>query len=114
MNRGHDFLVSCRVASAIFSYLRAAEILGQVCMSGVIVSSDSNPEPLAFVRAASARKVPTIFISHAYPTPVSPRLDYSLSLLEGEAALAEYELKGPVRGRVFLCGVEGESVADGG
>jgi len=109
LNRRHDFLVSCRTASAIFSYVRAVEILEQQHPSGVIVSSDSNPEPLAFTRAASACGLPTIFMSHAYPTPVSPPLQFTLSILEGETALQRYQAKGPVEGDVMFCGAEGTS-----
>ena len=109
LNRRHDFLVSCRSASALFSYVRAKEIFRRYSPSGVIVSSDSNPEPLAFARAAAASRVPTVFISHAYPTPVSPRLQFTLSILEGQAALDRYERKGPARGRVIFCGAEGDS-----
>ena len=86
-NRRHDFLISCRATSALFSYVRAREIFQRFAPSGVILSSDSNPEPLAFARAASAFGIPTVFISHAYPTPVSPGLQFTLSILEGEAAL---------------------------
>lgn len=109
LNRREEFLVGCRAASALFCYVRAREILGRIESSGVIVSSDSNPEPLAFARAATALGIPTIFISHAYPTPVSPCLQYTLSILEGEAARQGYEAKGPIRGRVIFCGAEGES-----
>ena len=109
LNRRYDFLVSCRAASAIFSYVRAVEILEQQKPCGVIVSSDSNPEPLAFTRAASAHGLPSIFMSHAYPTPVSPRLRFTLSILAGEAALESYQSKGPVQGDVMFCGAEGAS-----
>ena len=109
LNRRYDFLVSCRAASAIFSYVRALEILGQRKPTGVVVSSDSNPEPLAFTRAANASGVPTIFISHAYPTAVSPPLRFTLSILDGEAARERYQAKGPVEGDVIFCGAEGTS-----
>ncbi|MCH2114729.1 MAG: hypothetical protein MK171_07460 [Pirellulales bacterium] len=109
LNRDHDFLVACRSAIAVCCYVRAREILSRIEPSGVIVSSDSNPEPLAFARAATAVGIPSIFISHAYPTAVSPRLRYTLSVLDGEAALKSYEKKGPVSGRVIFCGGEGES-----
>ena len=109
LNRRYDFLVSCRAASALFSYARAVEILDRQKPSGVLVSSDSNPEPLSFARAASACGLPTIFMSHAYPTPVSPRLRFTLSILEGEAALESYQTKGPVKGEVMFCGAEGAS-----
>lgn len=109
LNRRHDFLVSCRATSALFSYVRAVELLEQLKTSGVVVSSDSNPEPLAFTRAAEALGLPTIFLSHAFPTPVSPRLRFTLSILEGEAALERYQSKGPVEGDVMFCGAEGTS-----
>ena len=109
LNRRYDFLVSCRAAGALFSYVRALEILEQQKPSGILVSSDSNPEALSFARAASVFGLPTIFMSHAYPTPVSPRLDFTLSILEGEAALESYQTKGPVKGEVLFCGAEGVS-----
>ena len=109
LNRRYDFLVSCRAASALFCYVRALETLDHYKPNGVFVSSDSNPEPLAFARAASVFAVPTVFMSHAYPTPVSPRLQFTLSILEGEAALESYQAMGPVEGEVLFCGAEGES-----
>ena len=109
LNRRHDFLVSCRSTSALFSYVRAMELLEQSKATGVVVSSDSNPEPLAFTRAAEALGLPTIFLSHAITTPVSPRLRFTLSILEGEAALERYQAKGPVTGDVLFCGAEGTS-----
>ena len=48
LNQRHDFLVGCRATSALFSYVRALELLVALKTRGVIVSSDSNPEPLAF------------------------------------------------------------------
>ena len=48
-------------------------------------------------------------MSHAYPTPVSPRLNFTLSIIEGEAALERYQSKGPVAGEVLFCGAEGSS-----
>ena len=39
-----------------------------------------------------------MFVSHAYPTPLSPPLDFSLSILEGEAAVRARRRKGPIRG----------------
>ena len=109
LNRRYDFLVSCRAASALFSYVRALEILDQQKPSGILVSSDSNPEALSFARAASVFGLPTIFLSHASPTPVSPRLRFTLSILEGGAALDHYRSKGPVVGDVMFCGAEGTS-----
>ena len=109
LNRRHDFLVSCRATSAIFSYVRALELLKRRKTRGVVVSSDSNPEPLAFKHAAEALGLPTIFLSHAFPTPVSPRLRFTLSILDGQAALERYQSKGPVTGDVLFCGAEGSS-----
>jgi hypothetical protein len=76
----------------------------------VLVSSDSNPEELGFAAAARALHVPTVFVSHAYTTPLSPPLDFSLSILEGEAAVRARRRKGPIRGDIVLAGLEGDSV----
>jgi hypothetical protein len=105
----HGFLVSCRAAAAIAWYVRTREILGAPTPAAVLVSSDSHPEELGFVAAARALNIPHVFISHAYPTPISPPLDFSLSILEGEAAVQARRRKGPIKGDVYLAGVEGES-----
>jgi hypothetical protein len=76
---------------------------------GVLVSSDSNPEELGLTAAATSAQIATIFVSHAYTTSVSPPLNFSLSVLEGEAALAAHARKGPVKGSVHLSGVPGPS-----
>lgn len=105
----HGFLVSCRVAGALAWYARSAAILSLQKPGAVLVSSDSNPEELGFASAARARRIPTVFISHAYPTPLSPVLDFSLSILEGEAEVQARSRKGPIRGQVVFAGLEGDS-----
>jgi hypothetical protein len=106
----HGLMVSCRAIGAIAWYARARAMLVECQPGAILVSSDSNPEELGFVGAAQALNIPQVFISHAYPTPLSPPLDFSLSILEGEAAVQARRRKGPIRGRVLLAGVEGESV----
>lgn len=105
----HGFLVGCRAASALAWYARARQIMTEARPGAVLVSSDSNPEEVGFVGAARGLGIPTVFVSHAYPTPLSPPLDFSLSILEGEAAVRARREKGPIRGDVLLAGVEGES-----
>ena len=109
VDRAHGFLVSCRVAGALAWYARAAAVLSAHKPDAVLVSSDSNPEELGFASAARARRIPTVFISHAYPTPLSPVLDFSLSILEGEAEVQARSRKGPIRGQVVFLGLEGDS-----
>jgi hypothetical protein len=109
INRRGDFLVSCRVASVIGCYAASRQALTAAPVGGVLVSSDSNPEEVGLVAAARSRSLPSVFVSHAYTTSVSPQLNFSLSILEGEAAVDAYSRKGPIRGRVFLGGVEGQS-----
>ena len=107
----HGFLVACRAVGAIAWYVRAKAILGAEKPRAVLVSSDSNPEEVGFVGAARALAIPQIYVSHAYPTPLSPPLDFSLSILEGEAAVHARRQKGPICGEVILAGIEGDSVA---
>jgi hypothetical protein len=75
----------------------------------VLVSGDSNPEEVGFIAAARARGIPRVFVAHAYPTPFSPPLDFTLSILEGQQAANARRLKGPITGAVLLAGMEGES-----
>lgn len=105
----HGFLVAGRVASALAWYARARAMLVAHRPEAVLVSSDSNPEEIGFASAARALEIPTVFISHAYPTPFSPPLDFSLSILEGEAEVRARGRKGPIKGEVVLAGVEGDS-----
>lgn len=109
VDRRHGFLVSCRVASALAWYARSREILIRLRPEAVLVSSDSNPEEVSFTAAARALAIPTIFISHAYPTPFSPPLDFSLSILGGRAEMEARTSRGPVRGEIVLVGLEGSS-----
>lgn len=109
IDRRHGFLVSCRAAGALAWYVRAKAILGARRPAAVLVSSDSNPEEVAFVGAARALDIPRVFVSHAYPTPFSPPLDFSLSILEGEAAVRARRRTGPIKGGVLLAGIEGQS-----
>ena len=109
LDRRYGFLVACRSAAAIAWYVRTKGILATHRPGAVLVSSDSNPEEVGFTAAAAALAVPRIFVSHAYPTPFSPALDFDLSILEGEAALRSRMRRGPIRGEIVLAGVEGES-----
>ena len=105
----YGFLVACRAAAAISWYTRTRGILDAYRPGAVLVSSDSNPEELGLVGAARALQIPQVFVSHAYPTPLSPPLDFSLSFLEGEAAVHARRRKGPIKGEVLLVGIEGDS-----
>ena len=107
----HGFLVSCRAVGAIAWYGRAMAILRAHKPRAILVSSDSNPEEVSVDGAARALAIPRVFVSHAYPTPLSPPLDFSLSILEGEAAVNARRQKGPISGEVMLGGIEGESAA---
>jgi hypothetical protein len=110
IDRRHGFLVSCRAVAALAWYSRAKTILEADMPDAVLVSSDSNPEEVAFVAAARAFDIPQVFVSHAYPTPLSPPLNFSLSILEGEAAVLAHKRKGPITSEVLLAGIEGDSV----
>ena len=107
----HGFLVSCRAVGAIAWYGRAMAILRAHKPRAILVSSDSNPEEVSVDGAARALAIPRVFVSHAYPTPLSPPLDFSLSILEGEAAVNARRQKGPISGEVMLGGIAGESAA---
>jgi len=109
VNARNGFLVSCRVASTISCYVRARDLLQKRPPRAVIVSSDTNPEELGCAAAARSLGIPTLFVSHTLPSPYAPALDFDLSILEGEAALAARQRIGPVRGDVFFGGLEGAS-----
>ena len=109
VDRRYGFLVSCRVSGAIAWYSRARAILDAHRPGAVLVSSDSHPEEVGFAAAARALRIPQVFVAHAYPTPLSPPLDFTLSILEGEAAVDARRRKGPIKGEVLLAGVEGDS-----
>ena len=110
IDRRHGLLVATRVIGAIAWYARTRTILREDRPGAVLVSSDSNPEELGLVAAARTLDIPQVFVSHAYPTPFSPPLDFTLSILEGEAAVEARQRKGPIRGRILLAGIEGDSV----
>lgn len=109
IDRRHGLLVACRAIRALAWYTCTRAMLDARRPGAVLVASDSNPEELGFVAAARALGIPQVFVSHAYPTPFSPPLDFTLSILEGDAALAARRRKGPVRGQVLLAGIEGDS-----
>lgn len=107
--RRHGFLVAGRVASAIAWYARGKAILGACRPHAIAVSSDTNPEEVGFTAAARDLRIPTIFISHAYPTPFSPRLAFTLSMLGGQAEVNARRQRGGISGDILLVGLEGES-----
>jgi hypothetical protein len=110
LDRRHGFLVACRAAAAVAWYTRTRSVLRLHRPGAVLVSSDSNPEEVGLTAAAAALGIPRIFVSHAYPTPFAPALNFSLSILEGEAAVRARLRRGPIRGEIALAGVDGESV----
>lgn len=110
-DRRHPFLVSCRAIEAIAWYARSMIMLRQHRPGAVLVSGDSNPEEVGFIAAARVLGIPQVFVAHAYPTPFSPPLDFTLSILEGEQAVEARRAKGPISGDVLLAGIEGESAA---
>lgn len=108
VNERHAFHVSCRVAATLACYGRARRVVPHY-PRGVVVSSATNPEEAGFAAAARSRHLPVVFISHALPTPNTPALDFTLSILEGEAALDAHRRLGPVRGAVVFAGLDGPS-----
>jgi hypothetical protein len=111
IDRTHGFLVACRTASAIAWYARGKAILRAQHPHAIVVSSDTNPEEVGFTAAARALGIPTIFISHAYPTPFSPPLAFNLSILGGQAEVDARRRRGAIAGEVLLLGLEGESIS---
>ena len=107
----YGFLVACRAAAAIGWYARGMAILRARRPHAVVVSSDTNPEEVGFTAAARALGIPTIFISHAYPTPFSPPLAFNLSILGGQAEADARRRKGAGAGEILLVGLEGESIS---
>ena len=107
----HGFLVACRSASAIAWYARGKAILRAQRAHAIVVSSDTNPEEVGFTAAARALGIPTIFISHAYPTPFSPPLAFNLSILGGQAEADARRRRAADDGEILLAGLEGESTS---
>ena len=108
-DRRYGFLESCRAIEAVAWYTRSMTMLTAQRPGAVLVSGDSNPEEVGFIAAARARGIPQVFVAHAYPTPFSPPLNFTLSILEGQQAVDARRLKGPITGAVLLAGMEGES-----
>jgi hypothetical protein len=108
-DRRYGFLESCRAVEVVAWYARSTTMLTARRPGAVLVSGDSNPEEVGFIAAARARGIPQVFVAHAYPTPFSPPLDFTLSILEGQQAADARRLKGPITGTVLLAGMEGES-----
>jgi hypothetical protein len=111
VDQRHGFLVACRVASAIAWYARGKTILRTRRPDAVVVSSDTNPEEVGFTAAARALGIPTVFVSHAYPTPFSPPLAFNLSILGGQAEVDARRRRGAIAGQILLAGLEGESTS---
>ena len=109
IDRRHGLLVACRAIRALAWYACTRAILEETTPGAILVASDSNPEELGFVAAARALDIPQVFVSHAYPTPFSPPLEFTLSILEGEAAVEARRRRGPIQGDVLLAGIDGDS-----
>ena len=108
-DRRYGFLESCRAVEVAAWYARSMTMVESRRPAAVLVSGDSNPEEVGFIAAARARGIPQIFVAHAYPTPFSPPLNFTLSILEGQQAVDARRRKGPITGAILLAGMEGES-----
>lgn len=70
----------------------------------IIFSNDHLVWHRVLRKAAQANKIPTIYIQHASVTEKFPKLEFDLSLLEGQDAFEKYSKK-EVKGKVELIGM---------
>jgi hypothetical protein len=105
--RRYGFLVSCRSATMLASAMVAADALRLSPVRAVLVSSDYNAEAVGLAHAARGSGLVTIYVAHAPTHHLSPALDFTLAILDGEAALSAYRRKGSIRARCLFKGVEG-------
>jgi hypothetical protein len=106
-NAAGNFLVACRVASALGYYLRLRPLLARSEARATLVSSDTNPYAMGLSYAARSLGLPTVYITHGHIPDGPPPLDFDLSILDGPAVLRVYEEMGPTRGAVVYNGAEG-------
>jgi hypothetical protein len=109
LTRRNEFLVACRMTCALACALLARRALDGSGVRGVLVSSDYNAETVGLAWAARGLGVPTIFVSHAPPHELSPPLDFTLAILDGNAAIETYQAKGSIGANWVFKGVEGET-----
>jgi hypothetical protein len=107
--RRHRFHVACRMSSALAGALVAKAALPRTGVRAVLVASDYNAEAVGLSWAARELGLPTVFVAHSHTHALSPPLDFSLAILDGEAALEAYRAKGPVKAAVVFKGIEGDT-----
>lgn len=73
--------------------------------SCIVLANDHSEKERAIRIAAKQYDIPVIYIQHASISQFHPRLDFDLSLLEGQASLDVYSKKGTPHGLVKLVGM---------
>ncbi|MEN0004092.1 MAG: hypothetical protein AAF798_08115 [Bacteroidota bacterium] len=90
---------------ALGRYEAALNSLKKHRPKALIFANDHVPTMRAFLLAANALGIPTVYIQHASVSTFFPPLRFSLSLLEGQDSLDKYERCGPITGKVKLIGM---------
>ena len=70
----------------------------------LVFSNDHNPYQIALKLAAQELAIPTYYFQHASISNSMPPLDFTVSFLEGDAALDKYKEIGDIKGKVELIG----------
>ncbi len=86
-------------------YEVALKAIGKFRPQCLILANDHSEKQRALRAAARKYTVPVVYIQHASISKFHPRLDFDLSLLEGQASLDIYSLKGSPKGQVKFIGM---------
>ncbi len=104
-----SFLVACRVAATLGYYGRFRRQLAASELSGLVVSSDSNPCAMGAWAAAKIAGLPVAYINHGHLPADPPHTDFALNLLDGPALYDVYRNSLGMSGEVVFKGAEGVS-----
>jgi hypothetical protein len=104
----YNFLVSCRISSTIFHYIKFKDLYSRNKCRGCFVASDSNPYALAATLSLENHKGKSIYINHGHLPEMPPRLIFDLNIIDGPALEDVFTRSKGIAGKVVYKGVEGE------
>ena len=90
-------------ATGFYEYFNG--VLKNNSIQCIIFSNDINIDSRSLLLAAKENTVNTVYLQHAVTSDLFPPLKFDLSLLEGEASLANYKKCGAISGEVRLIGM---------
>ncbi len=105
------FMAACRVAMALFLYVRFRQWLERQTVQAVLVTSDYSPDAAALSTAAASLRIKRAYLPHALPGALMAGrtlLDYELYVFDSYAMRDRFAACSKLEGAIVYRGIHGE------